>query len=405
MTIFKRNIFLIKIFLFIVTGLVPANSETIKIDINTALEYQSKKTFTKLNNIRSTNINSNYKSDNLHSNLSISKGNNNFNLDDSFINYKAGNLTFGIGKINRNWSYSKNTSIILSSNSRPSTSIYFKINEKNNSKFPTLALIGPWSLEIFNARVNSKNLQRSMLLGTRATINPVENLHIEFFKTSQWGGNKYDKSLSSLKAAFLGNTNEGSFSDINQMAGVGFSYNISDSKFPLRFYTQVAGEDEAGGLPSCLMYMAGLEWNNTISHQKFSFNLEFIDTRINKSRNGFCGPNTAYNNSIYEYSNYGVVMGAPIDTESKEILLAASTKLSSNLQFKYSLRNLLLNDANWKNHRLSSLRQHGLINSIDMSWSKGILNLSSGIEYQDMTLDNADINNGLSYNLKVALNF
>ena len=47
------------------------------------------------------------------------------------------------------------------------------------------------------------------------------------------------------------------------MAGFGISYLIPSNIMPLRIYGQAVGEDEAGNLPSCFAYLAGLEWSNT----------------------------------------------------------------------------------------------------------------------------------------------
>ena len=61
--------------------------------------------------------------------------------------------------------------------------------------------------------------------------------------------------------------------------------------------------------------MAGLEW--TAPKMKFptTLTIEAIDTRVKNSTHGNCGPNTMYNNSVYDYINYETVLGAPIDTE------------------------------------------------------------------------------------------
>ena len=55
---------------------------------------------------------------------------NNFTFDGSYLQYNKGIATIGVGSINRLWSFSDNTSLILSHNARPTKSIY--LNLKNN---------------------------------------------------------------------------------------------------------------------------------------------------------------------------------------------------------------------------------------------------------------------------------
>ena len=52
---------------------------------------------------------------------------------------------------------------------------------------------------------------------------------------------------------------QGKNSDVNKMAGFGLSYSVPLNKNTYRFYSQAIGEDEAGNLPSCFSWMAGLE--------------------------------------------------------------------------------------------------------------------------------------------------
>ncbi len=103
-----------------------------------------------------------------------------------------------------------------------------------------------------------------MLLGMRFTMAPVEGLELEFLRTAHWGGEGYDSGWSGFTHALFSDTNSGSTANVDQLAGVGFSYQLPKSIAPLRIYGQAIGEDEAGGLPSCFMYLAGFEWSGGI---------------------------------------------------------------------------------------------------------------------------------------------
>ncbi|MDB9696517.1 capsule assembly Wzi family protein [Amylibacter sp.] len=334
------------------------------------------------------------------SNISInSSSKNKLTFDQSFIEFNSKNKIFGIGKINRNWSFSPNTSLILSSNARPSDSIYF-LMQKNQKPENILSWIGPWSFETFNSFTsNPIGIKNSMLLGIRVVIEPIENLKFEAVKTSQWGGNGQNQNISSLIRAIGGNTNEDEDSNINQMAGIGVSFLTNINKIQSRFYSQLIGEDEAGSLPSCFMSMIGNEFIFPTNGLFSKIGFEFIDTRINKTANGYCGPNTAYNNNLYPYTNYGKVIGTSIDTESKSFNIWASKKISETITINTSFKDITINDNNYLSHRLSSTKKNGLQTNVGISIQLKSLKIRSEIFHQNFTLDKAGYKNNLNFKL------
>jgi hypothetical protein len=334
------------------------------------------------------------------------KNNKYINFDDSYVNYNFKNSYLGFGKTNRNWSFSNRTSLILSENSRPHTALYFGYKSNKDSRSLISSVLGPWSFEIFNSTLSNLNRPKNpMLLGMRATSEPFTNLKFELVKTSQWGGKGYSPSLSQFNSAIIGNTNENENENINQMGGIGFSYLTSINKYSLRTYGQLIGEDEAGNLPTCFMYLLGAEQNLPENLLIDKFGLEIVDTRVDFTTNGYCGPNTAYNNHTYSYTNCGKVLGAPIDTEGKSIEFWGMTQLSENLEINYSIKNILINDTNWSNHRLSSSRQKGWLSNLATSYKKNNYTINSVIIYQGFSLDKQNINNGLGLEFKAMYNF
>ena len=315
-----------------------------------------------------------------------------FNFDRSYIQYTKGIATYGVGAIDRHWSFSKNTSLILSHNARPSKSTYLKL--KNKFNYDWLHPQANWSLEIFNGRTEgSLNGSKSMLLGVRAVLTPIDGLNFELLQTSQWGGKGYNNGISALGASLFFDTNNGKNSNINKMAGFGVSYLIPINKMPLRIYGQVIGEDEAGNLPSCNAYLAGLEWSNKKMKYPTTLGIEVIDTRINTTTHGNCGPNTMYNNNAYDYVNYGDTMGVGIDTEGKSLEFFGQTQLSQKINIIYSKKTVIINDANYSSHRLSSNRQSGSINSLGISWKKDNLNFIGSMYNHGLNLNKSNIKN------------
>jgi len=340
----------------------------------------------------------------LSSSLYVNKDKNNINFDRSFFEYNIGIAKIGIGKIDRHWSFSKNTSLIMSSNARPIDSIYLHLDSVIKNK--NIPHDIKWSFDVFNGITNnSLNNGNSLILGARATINPIKNLDIELLQTSQFGGKGYGEGPGEFFAAAFKGSNEGKFTNINKMAGFGISYKIKQNIFPLRVYTQIIGEDEAGNLPSCLMYLAGAEWNKSNGKLQSTFGLELINTKITPSTSGNCNSNTAYNNSIYNYTNYGVVMGTEIDTESNSLELFGVTSINSNLSIDYSLKQTSINQRDWPQHRLSNSKQSGYISSIGFSWRKGPLELVGNVYNQTFVLEKLDAKDGIGLNFSTSIKF
>ena len=189
------------------------------------------------------------------------------------------------------------------------------------------------------------------------------------------------------------------------MAGFGLSYSVPLNKNTYRFYSQAIGEDEAGNLPSCYAWMAGLEL--TAPKMKFptTLTIEAVDTRVKRSTHGNCGPNTMYNNSVYDYINYDTVLGVPIDTEGTSLELFGQSQVNNNLDINYSTKFLSINDKDYSQHRLSSKRSLGTITTLGIHWEKDGFDLGGSIGYQNMLLDKANILNGTIFSLYTSVEF
>ena len=133
--------------------------------------------------------------------------------------------------------------------------------------------------------------------------------------------------------------------------------------------------------------------------------IEAIDTRVKKTTNGFCGPNTMYNNSTYDYINYDTVLGVPIDTESTSLELFGQSQVNKNLSINYSTKFLSINDKDYSQHRLSSKRSLGTITTLGIHWEKDGFDLGGSIGYQNMLLDKANILNGTIFSLYTSVEF
>ena len=327
-------------------------------------------------------------------------------FDNSLVEYKNKNKILGIGKTDRNWSFSPHTSLIISKNARPANSIYFIYNNKKKSTNLLTSWTGPLSLEVFNSFPSGPNkTDNSMLLGMRAVIEPYHNVKFELAKTSQWGGNEHSSGIPSFLAAIFGNTNTDEHRNINQVAGFGISFLTKIKESPSRFYTQLIGEDEAGNLPSCYMGLIGAEFEFPTGILFSKLGLEYTDTRTYFTDMGHCGPNAAYNNNTYSYTNYGKTMGTSIDTESKSFSIYISKDISEKIHLFTSIQDVTINDNNWSQHRLSTSKVNGLQASIGTFYKANSFNFRTNISFQNFSLDRADYNKGFNFSLNSEYNF
>ena len=144
------------------------------------------------------------------------------------------------------------------------------------------------------------------------------------------------------------------------MAGLGIAYSVLKNGTESRIYAQVIGEDEAGYLPTCHMYLAGFELTSIISSVPTKLVIEGLDTVISKTPNGYCGPSTAYNNGYYPsgYTHYGKVLGASIDTASRALTVALEHKFPF-YDLMWSISKTDINVPSLSGHRLSSKASSG----------------------------------------------
>jgi len=191
------------LFIFIFSTLLitqPLFAQDTNLKMSVGTSTNSKNTLGLYNNLRpqnKSNINFNleYSKRNLSSQLSLNFDDyDKLSFDNSYVNYEKGIANLNIGKVDRIWSFSKRSSLILSSNSRPLEALSLKLENKFNMNW--LSSTANWSFELINGPTKkSLNGKNSMLTGARVVISPSEKLSFEFLQTAQWG-NQDDKLYS-----------------------------------------------------------------------------------------------------------------------------------------------------------------------------------------------------------------
>ena len=192
----------------------PLFSQNDPLNMSVGSAFNSGNVLGVYNNLRSqnksnVNFNLEYSKRSLFSQLSLNVDDHDkLSFDNSYVNYKKGIANLSIGKVDRIWSFSKKSSIILSSNSRPLKALSLKLENRFNSNWmPSTA---NWSVELINSSTKkSLTGNNSMLSGARVLINPSEKLKFEFLQIGQWGDHNDNLYSSNIDALLFTNTNEG----------------------------------------------------------------------------------------------------------------------------------------------------------------------------------------------------
>lgn len=323
-------------------------------------------------------------------------------FDHSFIEWRNGPLTFGIGAIDRHWGPSQYSSLILSDNARPVPSLYIAYDAPEGLSLPALKYLGPLSLETFHGQLEAdRPIANTKLFGAQLTFEPANNLTISLVRTAQWGGEGYDNSFSAFLRMLAGQEDVGD--EPNQLAGYSVSYMFTSG---LRGYFQAIGEDEASSLPTCYSRMAGIEGPSRLFGYPTLLTLEAVDTTIERTTSGNCGPNTAYRNSHYPggYTHYGRVMGVPIDTEGQSLTLYGQSDLS-DIDVEWQVGYADVNREALPTHRLSSHRERAGFAALAISRHFGETSVTGSLRYQGLDLNKAYGNKGISFGLTLSHRF
>lgn len=322
-------------------------------------------------------------------------------FDDSYVEHDFGLWTLGVGAKDRHWGPSRYTSLVLSDNTRPVPGLYVS-RAPSEFESPWLSWIGEWSGDILVGQLGEHTApSNTKLLGMRLDVNPLPGLEVEFVRMVEFGGDGRDNSAKTFLKILSGLADANSIVS-NQIAGLSVSYTLPNT--PLRGYLQAVGEDEANNFPSCFFYVAGVELETQIAGAQSVFTIEAVDTRVELTASGFCGPNTAYRNGQYAsgYSHFGATMGAPIDTEGTSITLYGEHKLR-NFDLNWSVGQYDINQASLASHRLTPARVDGLLATVGATKTWDQTTVSGVIAYQGFDL--TESSEGVSIGLQVSRSF
>jgi hypothetical protein len=256
-------------------------------------------------------------------------------LDGSYLSRIAGNWAFGVGAIDRWWGPGWDSSLILSHDARPAPGIFLQRNSSQAFESPWLSWLGPWQLVTFMSQLESeRHIPDVRLWGMRWSIKPFKSLELGASRTAMWGGDGRPTDLDTFINLLIGKDNRGhrgiaedaSNEPGNQLGGFDWRWGYSFGSTTGALYGQMIGEDEAGGLPSRYIGMAGAEIQLPLWETQTRFSFETLNTTVYFYESDKRAPDLAYEHeTIYAsgYRYYGRPIGSPTDNDTEAYIMRA----------------------------------------------------------------------------------
>ncbi len=279
--------------------------------------------------------------------------------DGSHASYLFKNWMLGAGKMDRWWGPGWESSLILSHNARPAPSIFLQRNLSTAFSTPLLHWLGPWQLTTFVSQLESqRSTPNARIWGMRVNFRPMKRLEIGLSRIAMWGGKGRPRDGRTIVNMLIGRDNRGdngikdtadpetSNEPGNQLAGIDLRWSQNIGPLNTAFYGQFIGEDEAGGMPSRSIGLAGAELNGLIQNTQIRLSLEAKNTTVyfyetDKKK----APNVAYEHPLYKngYRYKGNPMGASTDNDSESMSLRGQLFFRNGQHLKLSVAKHALN--------------------------------------------------------------
>ncbi len=304
--------------------------------------------------------------DDLSYNFRVSKYKNETVFNDSYVALKRKNTVIQFGKVNRWWSPSENSSLIMSNSAPPP--ITFSIKNYGYSKIKNLNFISKINYEIFVSKLErGREIPNTRLFGNRFNFTIFDKFEMSLMRVAQFGGKGRPMNSDNILYMLSGkdNTNRDlSTNDQsgNQIAGIDFSTNIL-KKNNGRIYFQLIGEDGLDPIiddrwigaifPSKRFSLGGFSYNFLDTYNPTTLIFEHINTDSGSK-------NVTYNHSIYKtgYRYKDFPIGESTDTDSHRSLIALK-KYYNDSSLKISFQKMNINQnlskrTRWGENNLSN---------------------------------------------------
>lgn len=295
------------------------------------------------------------------------------NVEGSYVAGKLWNQWIVAGQIPTWWGPGHDGSLIRGDASRPVYGVTMQRAVQDAFENKWLSWIGPWQYQLFAGQLDDyKAVPHAKLLGMRVTARPVPALEIGASRAIQIGGDGQPDSFKAYWNAVIGKDNGctenscvGEDNASNQLAGFDARLQLQPLfNIPVSVYGQYIGEDEAGGLPSKKMYLAGADYSSMINNMPYQIYAEWADTRTNGDVRGISYNHHQYTDGYYQHGfPLGHAMGGDGQMYSVggDIRFDVMNRLSGRaMVVKVNQSNLAINKAFPKDDEIKAL---------DLTWT------------------------------------
>ncbi|MBN9473063.1 MAG: capsule assembly Wzi family protein [Burkholderiales bacterium] len=276
-----------------------------------------------------------------------------------------------------------------------------------------LSWIGPWGYDFFLGQLqHDKSVPNARVINMRVFVQPLKGLELGASRFIEWGGSGRNNGWGALWNALKGNSNDqGPGKDpSNELSGFDLRYTFGLMGNPITLYGQLAGEDEAGGLPSHYLAQVGLQFKHMVGATRLQWHAEAADTtasRIFGLRDGMVG--TAYAHGTYKDGLYhdGLPIGHPIGGSGR-MLSAGVVLVPDDFRYfsRYGLR-LVQAQVNSANQAINEIfpreaRWYGA--ELSYSWRIRPATFRAGVSVLRRSSGNVDNGFSLMLSMNVPLN-
>jgi len=329
-----------------------------------------------------------------------------FNLEGSYVSGRFLGQALYVGQLAHYWGPGVDGSLNWGNAATAIPGIGLQRAKQTAPESNWLSWIGPWGYDVFLGQLQHDTaVPRARVMNMRVFARPFEGLELGASRFIEWGGSGRDNSFGALWRALKGDSNDTRNDPSNELAGVDMRYTANVAGNTITLYGQLAGEDEAGGLPSHYVGQLGVQFKYLAGSTRFLWYAEASDTtakRLFGLGEGMRG--TAYGHSTYRNGLYhdALPIGHPIGGTGR-MLSAGITVVPDDFRYfsRYSFK-LMQAEVNSSGQDINQAfprpaRWYGA--EFKFSWRVRPATFQAGVAALRKTSGNMD--NGFSFKLEI----
>lgn len=330
---------------------------------------------------------------------------NDYSFEGSYAAGKYANQWLIAGQIPTWWGPGHDASLIRGDASKPVMGVTMQRDTQAAPDNQYLNWIGPWQYQLFLGQLDDyKAIPDTKLIGTRLSASPTPWLELGASRMIMWGGDGRSESFSSFVDALTGkndNTGDSDTDPTNSLAGFDARVNLApltNSNLPVGVYGQYVGEDEAGGLPSKNMYLAGIDYASAINTTNlgvipYQLYVEWTDTRSSGDIRDI-----SYNHYIYKdgYYQYGYPLGHALGGDSESVSVGGKLWMDNQNFINAKVQHAKVNQSNGSNNR--AFPESDKLTVLDVAWEHQLnpkTTISSRAWVSDSDIHSTDVGGGI----------